>query len=72
LQANQTLASSAMGCIAGTATRPSALRPNMLADSHPTPVKTAKKDSYFVDIAAHARYVPPFVNNSIDFGRSTP
>jgi len=44
----------------------------MLADSHPTPVKTAKKDSYFVDIAAHARYVPPFVNNSIDFGRSTP
>jgi len=34
--------------------------------------KTTKKDSYFIDYAPQARYAPPFVNNSIDFGRSTP
>jgi len=37
-----------------------------------SPAKTAKKDSYFIDYASQARYAPPFVNNSIDFERSTP
>jgi len=40
--------------------------------ANPFPAKHAKKDSYFIDIPARARYVPPFVNNSIDFGRSNP
>jgi len=44
----------------------------MLTDSHQIPAKIAKKDSYFIDYAAQARYAPPFVNNSIDFGRSNP